>query len=101
MIFVQGKLGIELGLVEVIGQFFGQPCGEAGRGFRGGVVFPGGIAVIVIRVDAFIHPGIAAFVGAEDAIEPIMADLVFDCQVQFFVCGFIGGFLRRFAGRGS
>ena len=71
LIFMKGCLGIDGNLMKEI-RSVEAPSVKPGR-------VPGGqIAVVIIRVDAFAHPGIAVCV---DAGEPVMADLLFEVQV--------------------
>ena len=69
-----------------------------------------GIAVVVVGLDAFIQPRVAAFVRAEDGVEPVVAHLMFNGQVQLLVRalgdmdrgdgGIFDDRLRRLAGPG-
>ena len=91
------RLGI--GDIEIID--FGEVFGRRGDGLVGVFCRPrieidpdaaivyrgiaeGFVAVVIIGVNSFIHPGKAALVGGQDAVEPVVADPVFDREVEFF-----------------
>jgi len=39
-------------------------------------------------VDAFVEPRLFGLVARDQALEPVVADLVFNGQVQIFICAF-------------